>query len=213
MRPVLAFQRYTPGMASFLKDRIKKNMKQKYLLVLTILSLFACGQNKQPQTQVKRDSMKAMAESQDHIRKSTVSFITDAAIITEEEINAGKSALKKARNLRTKQYAQKAVQGHMQFYSALQTLASETGVTLPTPDVHKGVEVLNGDFDKAYIKQSITNHKKLLEKINTASASEEDSISVLSMRVLPVMEACLSDANIVLQDFRKQMNNRDISHN
>ncbi|UCJ09851.1 DUF4142 domain-containing protein [Chitinophaga pendula] len=156
-----------------------------------------------------------MKEHLDHISTATVAFITDAAVITEEEINTGKAAIKKARNFRTKQYAKKAVEDHTNFYNELQSLASQTGVTLPAPNTHKGLETLNTDtdFDKAYIKQSISNHRKLLERINIASASDEDSVSTLSMRALPVMETCLSDANIVLQDFRKQMNNRDISHN
>ncbi len=95
-------------------------------------------------------------------------FLTTATDGSLFEIKTSQLALQKSQSDDIKQYAQQMIDDHNKLMDQMKPVASEAGVT-PQTDLmmpkHKALysklEGLNGaDFDKAYIKAQIADHKE-----------------------------------------------------
>ena len=74
-------------------------------------------------------------------------------------------------------------------------------------------EIKKEDFDRAYLKQMIDDHKKTLLEFNNATASKDSAVSTFARNMVPKLNMHLDEANAILGNMRKQINNGDISHN
>ena len=195
-------------------------MKSYPVLILAAAALLSCGQQKKPAQQTEKDSTQAMKESMDHLPAPTVNFITTAATANLKEIRLGQLAKKKAQDERVRQYGAMMEKDHTVANEQLQAIANRTGVTIPAdlPDDAKATEQTLTDtkkenFDREYIKEMIGDHKKAVLEFNNVTASKDTAISNFARNMLPKLNAHLEEANTILEDMRKQINKRDISHN
>jgi putative membrane protein len=110
--------------------------------------------------------------------------LTDAQIAAvvetanKGEIEQAKSALKKSRNARVRQFAQHMVTDHGAAMSDQKTLDQKNGITPQDSDVSDGIKS-NGEkvmsqlnssagdgFDKAYINAQVDEHQKVLDTLD-----------------------------------------------
>lgn len=195
-------------------------MKTYPVLTLAFAALLSCGQQKKPDQQTEKDSTVAMKESMDHLPKATVNFITTAAAANLKEIRLGQLAKSKARDERVRQYGAMMEKDHTAANEQLQAIANKTGVTMPadlTDDAKATEQTLTDikkeDFDRAYIKQMIEDHKKTLFEFNNAVAFKDTAISTYARDMVPKLNTHFEEANTILENMRKLINKRDISHN
>jgi putative membrane protein len=93
-------------------------------------------------------------------------FVKDALEGGMAEVQLGNLALQKSNNSDVKAFAQKMVDDHTKMGDQMKTLAQQVGVKVPT-DVSKKdratiakMSALSGDdFDKAYMKDMVKDHK------------------------------------------------------
>ncbi|MET3879967.1 putative membrane protein [Chitinophaga sp. OAE865] len=195
-------------------------MKTYLVLSVAVAALLSCGQQKKPEQTTEKDSVQAMKESMDHLPSATVNFITTTAAANLKEIRLGQLAKKKAQDNRIRQYGAMMEKDHTAANEQLQAIANRTGVTMPaglTDDAKAAEQTLTNirkeDFDRAYIKQMIDDHKKTIFEFNNVTSSKDTAISNFSRNMLPKLNTHLEEANTILEDMRKQINKRDISHN
>lgn len=188
-------------------------MKTLPVLILPMILLMSCGQHGGPEKQARKDSIKAMKESMDHVPSSTADFITEAAIINLKEIRLGTLAKSKAADDRIRSYGAMMEHDHTFANQQLDSIAKLKGVTIPTAlsaDDKKTEESLftikYTDFDKAYIKEMIDGHKKALAKYDQAKTSDDSVISRFAAGMAPVLNRHLDEALTILEDMRKQVN-------
>jgi putative membrane protein len=196
-------------------------MKTCIVLIPVIFVSLSCNQQKKPARQTTdKDSIQAMKESMDYLPSSTVDFITTAAAANLKEIRLGALAKKKAVDDRIRHYGAMMEKDHHAANKQLEAIANKTGVTMPadlTDDAKSTEKTLTDtkkeDFDKAYIKQMIRDHEKTIFQFKAATASNDTAISAFAKKMLPELNTHLDEANTILENMRKQINKRDISHN
>jgi putative membrane protein len=121
-------------------------------------------------------------------------FVTDAAQSGMTEVKASQVALTKTTNPQLKDFAQKMIDDHTKANDQLKTLAEGKGVTFPTnldSSDQSRIDDLgntNGpDFDKAYVKMMVKDHKDAVELFQHYSGA------VKSMFHSPADDADLRD--------------------
>jgi putative membrane protein len=124
------------------------------------------------------------ASSSKHGKKATTdqSFEKDAALGGMEEVELGNLAKQKASNSDVKQFGDRMVTDHSKANDQLKQVAKEKNIPLPTSldAKHQAVvdrlSKLSGDsFDKAYMREMLTDHKKDVAAFRRESASGKDS--------------------------------------
>jgi len=112
-------------------------------------------------------------------------FLKEALEGGMAEVQLGQLALQKSNNADVKQFAQKMVDDHSKMGDQLKPIAQQIGVKIPDGPSKKDkatiakLQALNGDdFDKAYMKDMVKDHKSDL----TAFQSESDQGSNLAVK-------------------------------
>ncbi len=108
-------------------------------------------------------------------------FITKAAKDSMAEIELGRIAQQKAASEEVKRFAERMVADHGKASEELQKIAGGRGVTLPT-EVDKGqkahadkLQRLSGaEFDRAYMKHMVDDHRKAIAEFEKASKGAKD---------------------------------------
>jgi len=105
-------------------------------------------------------------------------FVEDALKGGMAEVQLGQLALQKSNNADTKQFAQKMVDDHTKLGDQMKGVAQQIGVKVPDGPSKKDkatiakLQALNGDdFDKAYVKDMIKDHKTDLTDFKTEAAN------------------------------------------
>ncbi len=173
---------------------MKKHLLYPALLTLAftpILQAEETGTNTQMNT-VQKDS--------DFPQKAAMSGMTDMKL--------SKAAVEKAQNPAVKSYAQMMVSDHEKANANLMALAAKNDIKLPT-ELDKGdmeacakVEAMEGaDFDKAYMKKMVKNHRKSVALFQSASTSAGDPEVVgFAKSTLPTLEQHLAEAEKIEKD-------------
>ena len=132
-------------------------------------------------------------------------FIEKAAIGGMTEVAASKAAQDKATNPAVKDFASHMVTDHTKANTELQAAATAKGVTPPgTLDkahqsaVDKLSKTSGADFDKAYMKQMVADHKttvSLFEK--EAKSGKDGDLQAWAGKTLPTLQEHLKMAQSV----------------
>lgn len=108
-------------------------------------------------------------------------FMKEAAMGGMEEVELGKLAAQKASDADVKSFGQKMVDDHSKANDQLKQLAATKGVTLPTDmsksqhgDMDKLAKMTGADFDHAYVKMMVKDHKKDVAEFSKESKSAND---------------------------------------
>ncbi len=105
-------------------------------------------------------------------------FLKDALEGGMAEVQLGHLALQKSNNADVKQFAQRMVDDHTKMGEQMKPIAQQIGVKVPDGPSKKDkqtiakLQELNGDdFDKAYMKDMVKDHKSDLNDFKTEAAT------------------------------------------
>src|SRR5271165_6202649 len=114
---------------------------------------------------------------------SDKAFVEDALKGGMAEVQLGQLALQKSNNEDIKQFAQKMVDDHSKLGDQMKTVAQQIGVKVPDGPSKKDkatmakLQALSGDdFDKAYVKDMIKDHKADLNDFKSEVANGSNPV-------------------------------------
>jgi putative membrane protein len=127
-------------------------------------------------------------------------FVEEAAMHGMAEVEMGKVAQQKASNDQVKQFAEKMVQDHGMANDQLKQTASAKGVDVPATldkkhqgDLDKLQKLSGADFDRAYMKHMLDDHKKDVGEFKKVAKSAKDSeVKSFASSTLPTLEEHLT---------------------
>lgn len=134
-------------------------------------------------------------------------FLTEAALVSIEEIELGKLAQKLAASKEVKDFGKMMVDGHTKSLNELKTLAAQKGITLPQLVDEKGKstidELAKADaktFEKSYMDKMVNGHTETIAKFEAVSANAGDTdVKAWATKTLPDLKMHLEHAVEVQQ--------------
>jgi putative membrane protein len=132
-------------------------------------------------------------------------FVMNAASGGMMEVQLGKLAQEKSSNTKVKDFASMMVTDHTKANDDLKALAQSKGITLTETlkDEHqKHITDLNektgADFDKAYMKLMVDDHKDDIDNFQKCSKDSKDAdVKAFATKTIPVLQKHLADAKTV----------------
>lgn len=129
-------------------------------------------------------------------------FLKKAASGGIAEVELGQLAVEKASNPDIKQFGQRMVNDHTKANSQLKQVAAEDHVRLPQglsakdKAIKDALAKLSGDdFDRAYLKDMIQDHRQDVADFEHASKSAQDpAVKSFAMQTLPTLRDHLKEA-------------------
>jgi putative membrane protein len=194
--------------------------------VCTMVSLFACqgssnkygtktdttGINEAPpnNSDVNRDVNKMPDSSRmGQTTKGTVddktsTFMNDAAKGGMTEVEVSKLAEERAMNPRVKHFAEMMVRDHGAANDELKNIARQKNVTLPDNMGKKEDDLTDlskkkgADFDKAYMKMMVKDHKDVVDKFEKCAQNGTDpDVKTFASQKLPTLRMHLDSAKAI----------------
>lgn len=136
----------------------------------------------QSQANTSQSSGAQGSEAQGNGSSSDKKFVKEAMQGSMAEIKLGQMAQEKASSPEVKQFGQRMVDDHTKLSSQMQPVATQMGLTPPTDldmkhkAIQKKLEGMSGaDFDKAYMKAMVKDHKKDLSEFQKEASSGKNS--------------------------------------
>src|SRR5688572_2324784 len=133
------------------------------------------NQNRNANTNTGGGGGMAGMSQQDH------KFIMETAMGGLKEVELGRIAAQQGATDAVKQYGQRMVDDHTKANTELMTLATSKGMTLPTEvdekhreDVTKLSGMSGAEFDRAYAKMMVNDHKKKVDNFEKQSTRGRD---------------------------------------
>jgi putative membrane protein len=130
-----------------------------------------------------------------NIGKSDQEFITKAAQGSMMEIQLAQMAQEKAASEEVKDYAKKLEQDHKKANDQLKEIASERGVDVPqdlgshAKTMDKFSKLSGEEFDKAYIRSQVKDHKKDIKLFQKqANRGMDSSVKEFAENTVPVLQ-------------------------
>ena len=129
-------------------------------------------------------------------------FVMDAAMGGLMEVELGRRAVQQGASDAVKQFGQRMVDDHSKANTELMSLASSKGVTLPTEidekhrrEMAKVANMTGADFDRAYAKMMLSDHKKDVSAFEKQSMKGTDAdIKAFATKALPTLQEHLQMA-------------------
>lgn len=141
----------------------------------------------------KKDSMPKDVTNQSKVDDGEAAFMKDAAVGGMMEVELGRIAQKSA-NPQVKAFASQMVVDHSKANAELKTLASKSGIVLPTgyPADKKAhvdmMKTMTGTaFDKHYIDMMVTDHDKTIALFKAGADSQDKGIKDFAKKTLAVI--------------------------
>lgn len=147
----------------------------------------------------------ATGVSASSLEKKDADFAVEAANGSMMEVEMGKIAESRAMNSRVKNFATMMVTDHSKAGDDLRKLATSKNITLPGSvgdDAKKHMEDLNkktgNDFDEAYMKFMLDDHKEDIKKFEEAVKNCKDpELKAFAAQALPVLYKHLDSAKLI----------------
>jgi len=129
-------------------------------------------------------------------------FLMDAAMGGMMEVELGRIAAQNGASAEVKQFGQRMVDDHSKANEELMTLATSKGITLPTTldDKHKEhltkfSSMSGADFDRAYGKEMLSDHRKDVSEFEKESTKGTDpDLKAFATKTLPTLREHLQMA-------------------
>jgi putative membrane protein len=129
-------------------------------------------------------------------------FVMDAAMGGMMEVELGRIAAQNGASDAVKQFGQRMVDDHGKANEELMTLATSKGITLPTTLDEKHKEHLTkfssmtgADFDRAYGKEMLSDHRKDVSEFEKQSTKGTDpDLKAFATKTLPTLREHLQMA-------------------
>jgi putative membrane protein len=173
------------------------------LMVAGLVSLAAAQQGNG--SMGSSDQMGSNKMGSSTLNSSDQKFVKEAAQGGMAEVELGQLAVEKASNPDVKQFGQRMVDDHSKANDKLKEVASTKGITLPTEPNAKQkatkarLSKLSGEqFDKAYMKDMVKDHKEDVAAFQSESNSGKDSdIKNFASQTLPTLQDHLKNAETI----------------
>jgi putative membrane protein len=167
----------------------------------------------EPATSTAKTTSQATAKtghSADH------AFVQEAAMGGMAEVDLGQLAKEKATNEKVKAFADRMVTDHSKANDELKSLAASKQITLPAAigskhqATHDRLAKLSGAaFDRAYVRDMLTDHQKDVAAFMRESNSGQDSdVKAWSTKTLPTLQDHLK----MVQDLQKEITATRATH-
>ena len=145
-------------------------------------------------------SFSAWAAGTTSLESSDVKFVQKAAAGGMAEVELGKLAQQKAVREETRQFATRMVEDHTKANDDLARVAGANSVNVPQAmdkDTQKEMDRLQKlqgmDFDRAYMKHMVKDHKKDVKEFRHEATSKRDNDArAFAQRTLPTLEEHLA---------------------
>jgi putative membrane protein len=149
----------------------------------------------------------AAAAADGKLARSDARFLQKAATDGLAEVELGRLAQQKAMRDEVKQFATRMVEDHGKANEELKAVAATNGVALPAaPDkaheklMRKLEKLTGGDFDRAYMKAMVKDHRKDIDEFREhARSKRDDDARAFAAKTLPVLQGHL-DAALATND-------------
>jgi putative membrane protein len=143
--------------------------------------------------------------SANNVGDTEKTFMMDAASGGMMEVQLGQIAAQNASSDRVKAFGNMMVQDHTNANNELKALASQKNVMLPDSMMskhRKHIDMLKSktgkDFDKAYMRMMVTDHKEDVNKFQVASNNAADAdVKGFATKTLPVLRMHLDSAQAI----------------
>jgi putative membrane protein len=153
---------------------------------------------------------RAVPPGQGDAKTGDHSFVTEAAMGGMAEVDLGRLASTQAANDKVKAFGQRMVTDHGKAGNELKSLAASKQITLPTAidakhqATHDKFAKLSGaEFDRAYVKDMLADHKKDVDAFARESMSGQDSdVKAWAAKTLPTLREHLR----MIEDLDKELN-------
>ena len=176
-----------------------------YLLPLLAITVFAC----QPKTKTGTSADTTASTADTSMMPATdnegADFVMKAADGGMMEVELGKMAQQQAQSARVKKFGAMMVSDHSKANDELKSIAASKNITLSDSlsekhrkDVDDLREKKGTDFDKAYMKLMVDDHKKDVDEFEDASKEQKDAdIKAFAGKTLPVLQMHLDSAKAI----------------
>lgn len=150
-----------------------------------------------------------MAMGTTPVDKDDADFAVKAANGGMEEVQLGQMASQKAMNQRVKDFGAMMVKDHSAANDKLKGIAASKNITLPgtlSNDAQKDYDDLNKktgkDFDKAYVKMMVDDHKTDVKDFqNEAKNATDADLKNFASQTLPTLQMHLDSAETIKKAF------------
>ena len=157
------------------------------------------NENKKSKTEATAQGVKTGLGTIDSAARD---FVLEAAIGGMMEVELGKIAVQKGASEGVKQFGQRMVDDHSKAGEELTTLAASKGITLPTQldekhrnDLDKFSKLSGTEFDRAYAKAMLSDHKKDVSAFEKESMKSQDTdVKAFAAKTLPTLKEHLEMA-------------------
>jgi len=205
-----------PLVAYLLGAFSKKTMKNIFIFSLGLLSILAgCHGGASDSVKKARDSNAARIDSQTamghlsdtgKLSKSDADFLVDASSRAMKEMELGQVAQTHSSSQRIKSFGAMMVKSHKEGIKEIRNLAVRKHVTLPDSvslrqekEINKLKKKEGDDFDKAYIKMTVNDHKADIKEFEKQASDGSDSITrVFASLRLQMLRRGLDSANSLM---------------
>jgi len=141
---------------------------------------------------------------------SDADFVEKAAMAGMTEVELGRHASEHAASPAVRAFGQKMVADHSKANAELSAIAEKQGISVPAAmdDQHrKEVAKLTGkhgsDFDEAYMKMMVADHKDVLAEFRTQAKEGKTEVDRFAAKTLPTLESHLNQAKSVKASLKK----------
>lgn len=175
------------------------------LMVAGLLSVAAAqqGGNSSMGSSNQMDSGSQMGSSA--LSPADKRFVKAAAQGGMAEVELGRLAVEKAASDDVKKFGQRMIDDHSRANDQLKQVAAQQGITLPTTldakdeATKERLSKLSGDqFDKAYMRDMVRDHKKDIADFKSESSTGRDSVvKNFASDTLPTLESHLKEAETI----------------
>ena len=174
-------------------------MKRTFMMIALAGALAAPAAAQAPAKTAKTHSSAASSTA---VAAADRAFAREAAVGGMAEVDLGNLAKEKASSQDVKNFADRRVTDHSKANDELKQWASQHNVTLPAEldarhkATHARLEKLSGDaFDKAYMRDMLTDHRQDVAKFKTESKSARNTdLKDWAGKTLPTLEDHLKQA-------------------
>jgi len=198
-----------------------KKISMAFLSLAACCVMQACNDSKTEETTTSNDTTATTMEDTSSNRMADTSstkmsqatplnkddseFIIKAASGGMMEVELGKLAQDKAASQRVKDFGNMMVTDHSKANDDLKSLASSKNITVPSAlgkeeqeDVDKLSKKSGADFDKAYMKMMLDDHKKDVAEFKKCSTKSDDAdIKDFTIKTQPVLQKHLDSAKAI----------------
>jgi len=123
-------------------------------------------------------------------------FVCEAAIGGQNEVTLSQLAGQKASDQSVKDFAQRMVADHQKANQELKQLTSDKGAILPDTETKKSEKLAEhlqnlsgGEFDRAYMKDMVSDHKKVVKLFEKAAEHSDDGdLKSWAVKTLPTLQ-------------------------